>query len=149
MYFSRWEPPGECERMWRVNLEVSISEGNLPRRWHSSRPSDKLRSTLTSTGVRWGWLQYAGEHVGALERTLGTPGSHQTKARIRNILWMRPVFLWVLFRQTAGGSRYSPYVHERSIFLNAKYDAWIVGYYHFWILLAIIFFNIESFDWLH
>jgi len=39
MYFRYWEPPGLSERMWTVNLEVSISGeylgqgGNSGQRW--------------------------------------------------------------------------------------------------------------------
>jgi len=43
----------------------------------------------------------------------------------------------------------SPDVPQQSISLNSKYDVWIIFHYHFWIILAIIFFNIVLFGLLH
>jgi len=40
MYFSHWEPPGVSERMWSVNLEVSISGKYQTLGGHSGRPSE-------------------------------------------------------------------------------------------------------------
>jgi hypothetical protein len=53
MYFSLWKPPEVSERMWSVNLEGSISEEYQTVGGHSGRPSEKLRSPLTVTGVPW------------------------------------------------------------------------------------------------
>jgi len=36
-------------------------------------------------------------------------------------------------------------VAEQSISLNSNYNGWITIHYHFWIILAIIFFNIQFF----
>jgi len=40
MYFSHWKPPGESERMWSVNLDVSISGEYQNLGGHSCRPSE-------------------------------------------------------------------------------------------------------------
>ena len=38
MYLSYWKPPGVSERMWSVNLDVSISGEYQTLEGHSSRP---------------------------------------------------------------------------------------------------------------
>ena len=40
MYFSHWMPPGMSERMWSVNLDVSISGEYQTLGGHSGRPSE-------------------------------------------------------------------------------------------------------------
>jgi len=56
---------------------------------------------------------------------------------------------WIIIQRTAGVIWDSPDVHEQLISLNAEYDAWINVNYHFWIRLAIIFFNNVFFVSLH
>jgi len=51
MYFSLWKPPGVSERMWSVNLEASISGEYQTIGGYSDRPSEKLGSLTTGTGV--------------------------------------------------------------------------------------------------
>jgi len=40
MYFSHWKPPEVSERMWSVNLDVSISGENQTVGGHSGQPSE-------------------------------------------------------------------------------------------------------------
>jgi hypothetical protein len=40
MYLSHWKPPGVSERMWSVNLDVSISGEYQTLGGHSCRPSE-------------------------------------------------------------------------------------------------------------
>jgi hypothetical protein len=75
MYFSHWEPPEVPERMWSVNLDGSISGEYQTIGGHSGRPAEQLKSLMTGTEVPWEWLCQVWEHLGALERTLGLPGS--------------------------------------------------------------------------
>jgi len=64
---------------------------------------------------------------------------HGLEVHISNLTGSRPpAVIW-----------YSPDVHEQSISLNGEYDAWIIVHYHFWIILALMFFNIVFFALLH
>jgi len=56
-----------------------------------------------------------------------------------------PNILWILTASTAGMIWDATDVHEWVISLNGEYDIWIMVHYHFWIILAIIFFNIVLF----
>jgi len=40
MFFSLWKPPGVSERMWSVNLDVSMSGEYQTQGGNSGRPSD-------------------------------------------------------------------------------------------------------------
>jgi len=55
----------------------------------------------------------------------------------------------MFIERTAGIIWDSPDVHKQSISLNGKYSAWIIVHYHFWIILATIFFNIVFIASLH
>ena len=51
MYFSLWKTPGVSERMWSVNLEVSMSGEYQTLGGFSGRPSEYLGSLMTGTRV--------------------------------------------------------------------------------------------------
>jgi len=44
------------ERMWRVNIDASISGEYQTIGGHSSQPSESLGSLLSGTGVQWEYL---------------------------------------------------------------------------------------------
>jgi len=82
-----------------------------------------------------GTRQSAGETFGCIWKC------QQTNAEITNEIWEIPGFELILIGRTAGVIWDSPDVHKKSISLNGEYDAWIIGHYWFWIILATIFFN--------
>jgi len=55
------------------------------------------------------------------------------------------MFIW----RTADVIRDSSDVHEQSTSLHSQYNALIIVHYHFWIILAVIFFNIVFCSSLH
>jgi len=69
--------------------------------------------------------------------------------QITNKLWEMPGILWMFSRRTAGVIWDSADVHEQWTSLNIEYDAWIIVHHHFWIILAVISFNIVHCASLH
>jgi hypothetical protein len=53
MYFSHWEPPGVCERMWSENLKASIWGENETLGGPCGQPLKQLGSLMTGTGAQW------------------------------------------------------------------------------------------------
>jgi len=104
---------------------------------------DWYRSTMGVIVISLGTRQSAGENFGC------TWECRWTNLAITNNLWEMPGFLWVLIWRTASVIWDSPGIHKQSISLKGYYDARIIVYHHFWIILAIIFFNIVFFASLH
>jgi len=122
-----------------------------------SDPTRAFRPALGLTGITDDWYRSSmgvtvissGIRPSAREIFECTWKRPWTKAGITSTLWEMTGFWWIFIQRTAHVIWESPEVHEQSISLNAEYDAWIIVHYHFWIILAIIFFNIVFFVSLH
>jgi len=73
----------------------------------------------------------------------------QPNAGITIKLWEMPSLLWIFMQRTTGVIWNATEVYVQSISLNAEYDTWIIVHYHFWNIVAIIFFNNVFFTSLH
>jgi len=152
MYFSLWKTPGVSERMWSVNLEGSISGEYQTLGGYSGRPSEWLGSVTTSTGVTGISHDWYRSTMGVIVILLGACRStreifgcswecRRTHAGITNTPWDNPGLLWRFIWRTAEVIWDSTDAHEKLTSLNREYDSWIIVHYHFWIILAVIFFN--------
>jgi len=153
MYFSLWKPPGVSGRMWSVNWKASNSGEYKTLGGHSGRPSEYLGSRTTDTGVTGICDDWYRSTMGVIGMSLGacrtagknfgcTSECRRTNVGLTNTLWEMPGFLWIFIRRTPGVIWCSSNVHEQSTSINSEYDEWIIVHYHFWMILAFIFFNI-------
>jgi hypothetical protein len=81
-------------------------------------------------------------HQSARETIQCTVECHQTNAGITNTLREITELVQIFFWWTAGDWWDSQHVHKQLISPNWEFEAWSIVYYHFWIRLAFIFFNI-------
>jgi len=81
MNFSNWEPPGVSQRIWSVNLEVSISGEYQNLVGLSAWPSEELGSLMTGTALPCERLWYVWEQLRGLQRKLGGPESAGNEPR--------------------------------------------------------------------
>ena len=144
---------GASRSVWE-NVECKLRNVNFrrvsePRR--AFRPAlvetcisdDRYRDTKGVIVISLETRQNAGENFGC------TWEYCWTNAGITCKLWEIPGFLWIFIQITAVVIWDSLDVNKQSISLNGEYDAWIIVHYHFWIILAIIFFNIQFLASLH